>query len=152
MSSFQENQQGDVSLYQTPDDGDIEIKNGIVTMESGLQTAAYLSMFGGNLDDSASGKKDKTWWGNLMESETQFQLRSQTQFLLRSIPATPFNLVRINDAVQSDLKWMIDVGAADEIDVSSMIPSLNKINIKIDISANKENTTLNYSANWGTSF
>ena len=87
-----------------------------------------------------------------METETQFELRSETQFLLRSIPATPFNLVRINDAVQADLKWMIDVGAADEIDVSSSIPGLNKINIKIDISANKQKSTLNYSANWEESF
>ena len=44
-------QQGDVLLFQTIDDGNVEVINGIITMSGGLDTAAYLSLFGGNEED-----------------------------------------------------------------------------------------------------
>ena len=44
-------QQGDVLLFQTVDDGEINIENGVVEMSGGLETAAYLSLYGGNEDD-----------------------------------------------------------------------------------------------------
>ena len=62
-------QQGDVILYQSLNDGEIEIVDGIVTMDGGLQTAVYLSLFGGNIDDAAGFDKRLSWWGNCEEPD-----------------------------------------------------------------------------------
>ena len=48
------NQEGDVLLFQTNDEGDIESIDGVVTMSGGLETMFYLSIFGGNEDDDAT--------------------------------------------------------------------------------------------------
>jgi len=58
-------QQGDVKLFQTTDDGDIYVVNGIVEMSGGLETSAYLSLFGGNEDDDGSDGSPFSWWANL---------------------------------------------------------------------------------------
>ena len=62
-------QQGDVSLFQTNDDGNIEVEGGIVTMGGGLETSAYLSLFGGNEDDDNRTDNPANWWGNIDETD-----------------------------------------------------------------------------------
>jgi len=76
----------DVYLFQTNDDGEICIENGIVSLTGGLDTAAYLSLFGGNEQDDGSQNTSLNYWGNILENDKAFQYRSQTQYLLRSIP------------------------------------------------------------------
>ena len=98
-------QQGDILLFQTVDDGDINVSDGLVEMSGGLGTAAYLSLFGGNEDDDGRKNSTATWWANLNETETTRQYRSETQNLLQAIPAVPANLRRIEDAVRRDLAW-----------------------------------------------
>lgn len=122
-------QQGDVKLFQTPDDGEISIVNGVTEMSGGLETAAYLSLFGGNDNDDGSANSPFSWWGNLSEVDPAKQYRSETQNLLRSLPAIPFNLRRIEDASERDLAWMIPAGVATTIAVTATIPGVNKIRI-----------------------
>ena len=55
---------GDVILRQTQNDGDICVTGGLVAMDGGLSTAAYLSLFGGNFSDDGSQDNPSTWWGN----------------------------------------------------------------------------------------
>jgi hypothetical protein len=50
-------QEGDVHLFQTVNDGDICVVGGLVEMSSGLDTAAYISLFGGNEQDDGT-KRD----------------------------------------------------------------------------------------------
>ena len=57
--------QGDVLLVSTPDDGDIVLEDGLIQDCRNFDTAAYLSLFGGNEDD-LNGKSKETWWGNLI--------------------------------------------------------------------------------------
>ena len=102
-----QNQQGDVKLFQTDNEGDITVRDGVVEMGGGLETAAYLSLFGGNEDDDGLADNPKTWWGNLDEIDPAKQYRSETQNLLRGIPATSGNLRRIEDAASRDLAWFI---------------------------------------------
>ena len=79
-------QQGDVVLFQSLDDGEIVIEGGLATMDGGLQTAVYLSLFGGNEDDDGLAQNPKTWWANLDENQPVLRYRSRLQNLLRSIP------------------------------------------------------------------
>lgn len=131
----------DVLLFQTDDDGEIIVENGIVKLSAGLETSAYLSLFGGDEDGG-------NWWGNIDELDPANQYNSKTQTLLQSIPAIPNNLLRIEDAAKSDLKWFIDKKVASSIEVLASIPALNKIKLVINITANGKESTFEFTENW----
>lgn len=141
------NDQGDVLLYQTNDDGDIIVENGITQMSAGLETSAYLSLFGGNEGDDGSENSTNQWWGNIGELES-YKLRSRTQYLLNTLPATSQNLLRIEKAVASDLEWMITETVASSISVSVSIPGLNRVLIEVSIEADGNPTDFKFYENW----
>ena len=141
-------QQGDVKLFQTTDDGDISVVNGIVEMSGGLETSAYLSLFGGNEDDDGSDGSPFSWWANLDEQDIADQYRSETQNLLQSIPATSNNLIRIQDAAGRDLSWFLTNNVASSIDVEASIPGLNMVRLDITIKAEGEESNFSFTENW----
>jgi len=134
-------QQGDIKLFQTNDNGDITVVNGLVEMSGGLETATYLSLFGGNEDGS-------NWWGNIDELDTADQYRSETQELLKSIPATSGNLIRIKDAVDRDIAWFIDKKIASLTTVTISIPALNRIKIVVTITVQGDESEFEFVENW----
>lgn len=140
-------QQGDVKLYQTTDNGEINVENGTVEMSSGLETAAYLSLFGGNEEDDGREGNPLSWWGNLGE-DSENQYRSRTQHLLRSIPAVPANLRRIEDAAKGDLEWFISSKAASSVTVTATMPGLNKVTLTVDIDAVGDPASFEFTENW----
>lgn len=127
-------QQGDVILFQDLDGGNIEINNGLIEMSGGLQTSVYLSLFGGNDEDNKIDNQEfnKSWWGNLNENEIN-QIRSETQYLLKSLPISSANLRKLELVVQRDLNWMIESNLAKEIKVNATIPNLNMVKLIIQI-------------------
>lgn len=141
-------QQGDVRLYQTPDDGDIDAVNGLIVMNGGLETSAYLSLFGGNVQDDGSQDNPHNWWGNLDETDPALQYRSRTQNLTESLPAVPSNLRRIEEAVKQDLDWMLTSGVASEINVAASMPGLNRVQIDININAIGQESAFTFVENW----
>ncbi len=141
-------QQGDVKLFQTVDDGNFTVENGIVEMSGGLETAAYLSLFGGNEDDAGGSDETFTYWGNFDETEPEKQYRSETQNLLKGIPATTGNLRRIEDAARRDLDWFLSSNVASSVTVAASIPALNRIKFVIDIEADGEESRFEFTENW----
>lgn len=141
----------DVLLFQTPDNGDMEIEGGLVTLTPGLDTAAYLSLFGGNWKDDGSQNNRQTWWGNLNEAEPSKRYRSETQFLLGTIPAIPRNLRRIEDAATRDLQWLLDEPVASSLTVSASLIGLNRVKIEIVIRAEGDESQFSYTENWKAS-
>jgi phage gp46-like protein len=141
-------QQGDVKLFQTNDDGDISVVNGVVEMSGGLETAAYLSLFGGNEDDDGSADSTMRWWGNLSETEASRKYVSETQHLLTAIPAVSANLLRIEDAARRDLNWFITDRIASSVTVRASVPALNRVAISVTIIAQGEESTFNFTENW----
>lgn len=144
-------QQGDVLLFQTDDDGEINVENGIVEMSGGLETAAYLSLFGGNEDDDGRDNNALTWWGNLDEVDPVRQYRSETQHLLQSIPATSGNLRRIEDAASRDLAWFTERNVASSVTVEASIPGINRVKITVNIEAVGEESSFEFVENWKVS-
>lgn len=121
----------DVRLRQENDGGEITIESGLTEMSDGLETSVFLSLFGGNNDDSGlQGDDPKQWWANWNENEPAKQYRSQTQNLLRSLPLNTASLQRIEDAVYSDLSWMTE-SIATRIEVVATIPALNRVRIQL---------------------
>lgn len=141
-------QQGDVKLFQTVDDGEINVDGGIVEMSSGLETSAYLSLFGGNEDDDGSDGNPQEWWGNRGETDSAKKYRSETQNLLQAIPATSGNLKRIEDAAKRDLNWFLVENVASSVEVDVSIPAVNKVNITVNIKAVGEESRFEFVENW----
>lgn len=141
-------QQGDVSLFQTDDEGDITVEGGIVTMSGGLETSAYLSLFGGNEDDDGRADNPANWWANIDEVDTAREYHSETQNLLQALAATTGNLRRIEDAANRDLAWFITSKVASSINVDASIPGINRIKLTIDIEAQGEESSFEFVENW----
>lgn len=123
----------DVRLFQTNDDGDIRFENGQAITSEGLETAVFLSLFGGNeRDGGGEDTEHLQWWGNLIEENDNAKYRSETQHLMRSLPAIPANLLRIKDAGDRDLAWFLST-VAESVEVTVSMPGVNRIRIQIDI-------------------
>jgi phage gp46-like protein len=123
----------DVHLFQTPDGGEISFVAGQAQMNDGLETATFLSLWGGNEDDSGLEADDaKQWWANHSEPDLSRRYRSELQFVLNTLPLLPVNLIRFHDAATRDLAWLAD-SLADSVDVTVTIPALNTIDIGIKI-------------------
>lgn len=140
-------QQGDVLLFPANNDGEIEVEGGIVTMSSGLETAVYLSLFGGNKEDDGSQDTPFQWWGNSDEIPEN-QYRSETQNILQSLPATSLNLKRVKDASKRDLAWFISASVASSVNVEVSIPQLNRVLIEVRINAGGEPSEFKFFENW----
>lgn len=123
----------DVLLRQSNDGGEITAEGGLLLMSDGLETAAFLSLYGGNEDDPGDAENELQWWGNLLETDSARAYRSETQFLLQSLPAIPANLRRIEQAAARDLQWMLDTGTALSVEVEATIPALNRVRINLAI-------------------
>lgn len=144
-------QQGDVVLFQSLDDGDIEVTGGVVTMDGGLQTAAYLSLFGGNEDDDGREKNPRSWWGNLIGDDPNEAQVSRTQYLLRSLAVTSGNLLRVSDAAKNDLAWLVSAGVATSLEVSASIPGLNSVKLTVAVVYQGEDIEFEFVENWKAS-
>lgn len=118
----------DVYLFDTPDGGDITPD---LEIRDGLESAAYLSLFGGNVKDDGREKNPFNWWGNLSENEEQKIYRNRAAFLLRTIPPTPKNLRRIEDAARNDLAWFVDEDYTKELTITATMPKLNHVKLSV---------------------
>lgn len=128
----------DVKLFNTDDGGDIDVTYDTagyfnVTLSAGLETAVYLSLFGGS-----------NWWGNIGEQPAR-QYNSKTEAILSGYPMTTGNLLRLEEAIRADLQWMTATGAATSVDASASIIDANRV--QIDISVNAEDN-ITYILNW----
>ena len=141
-------QQGDVLLQQTNDNGEISVVNGVAAMTGSFETMAYLCLFGGNEDDAGGSDTSKSWWGNLDEIDPDLRYVSETQNLLRSIPAISSNLLKIQAAAERDLAVFTNKSIASSVTVAVSIPALNRVTIAVDIEAVGEESSFKFTENW----
>lgn len=138
----------DVRLFHTDSGGEIDFINGQAVLADGLETAAYLSLFGGAEQDSGSkGDERRQWWGNLGENDPAKTYRSETQYLLRSIPAVPANLRRIEDTALRDLGWLMD-GIASAITTQAGLVAPNRVTITIEVTVNDSRFRFAFTEAW----
>lgn len=121
----------DAKVFHTEDGAEIEIENGQVTLSSGISEAAYFSMFGGNDDDSGAPDDPKQWWGNVEEPDRSRHYRGRTQAALQGVPVASSNLVRIKEAVVSDMEWMVAAEILSQLSVRVSVPRRNWVRILI---------------------
>jgi phage gp46-like protein len=139
----------DVYLFNTPNGGDIEYRNGLAVMSDGLKSACFLSLFGGNEEDSGDeGDDAKQWWGNLIEQDEARQYRSRTQYLLRTLPAIPANRGQLEDAARDDLAWMLEEFATS-VDAEVSLVAPRRVEIEINIEIGESKYTFTFPETWG---
>ncbi len=143
----------ELKLTHTPDGGEIEIINGQLVLSDGIDESVYLSLFGGAEEDSGlQNTESLQWWGNLLDEDPARKYRSETQFLLRSLPATTGNLQLVDDAIGRDLAWMIDSGVAQQITKTLRMTSPKRIEITISLTIDgRQLPRMTFSREWGTS-
>jgi len=96
-------QQGDVLLYQGPDDGDIYVEGGLVEMTQGFDSMLYIVLSGPNEnDDGSEGAYNLQWLGNEDEPEEN-QIRGKFHQLLQQLPITSGNLGTLQAAAIDDI-------------------------------------------------
>lgn len=120
----------DVYLFQTVDDGDINISNGIIELNESPSSAAYISLFGGNMNGSS-------WWGDA-------DLKSETQKFIQSYPPSSGNLLKIEEAILSDLRWMMLPPYSWTVSASASMSTASRVNIVVTING----TVYQYSQEW----
>jgi len=126
--------EGDLLLRDTPDGGDIVIFDGLISSDRALDTAVYLSLFGGNQEDNGKVKNRKTWWGNTLRGVSESQkLVSRFQAIIFGLPMTTKNIMSAEEAAKLDLQWMIDEKLADEILADGRAVSNSRFHLKIQI-------------------
>lgn len=108
--------------------GDIEVMNSIITEDNTLESAVFLSLYGGNLRDSSRPSDDNIqWWGNTV-AEPEEQYRSKFQWTVDNIAITTGTLTQIGQAVRHDLAWI-----EGDIDVSVQLIAVSHIKVIIFI-------------------
>lgn len=134
----------DVYLFDTENGGDVTPD---LETRDGLESAVYLSLFGGNVKDDGREQNEFQWWGNLSENEENKKYRSTAAYLLRTVPPSPKNLRRIENAAKNDLDWFLKAGFTQEIFVTATMPKLNQVKLTV---AMEGIDPLEFRSDWGS--
>lgn len=141
----------DVLLEHTDDGGEVTFVAGQPLTTEGLETAVYLSLFGGNERDSGLDDGDRLqFWGNFSEQDAVRRYRSETQHLVRSLPLTPSHLRRIEDAATSDVQWLVDEGFATGVAAEATMPALNTVKLDLSVEVDGETHSFVFTRTQGT--
>ena len=131
-------QDGDVLLFQTLNAGNISITDGIVQMTQGLETAVYLSLF-----------SPADWFCNEAAETPEERLSSETEAIINNKPQSSKNYQLLVQAIEADLKWLIDNGNANSIEASVSSDGLNRVIIGITIEQDSSSTNISVPVEWG---
>lgn len=124
---------GDVLLVSTPDGGDIVLRDGLIAPCRNFDTAAYLSLFGGNRGD-ADGRPKETWWGNLIPGTERAEwMQSEFGATVEGRPLTAATLRQAAQAAERDLAWTKDEAGADDVSVRLAAESSRRVELAVDI-------------------
>jgi len=141
--------EGDVRLFNTQSGGEINFMNGQPEMANGFDTAIFLCLFGGNVEDDGLSGNKKTWWANYNIDIPHEKYISRLQNLIRGLPLITGNLRRIEEAAKADLEGFIASGVAEKILVTAAIPKLNFLELVAEIiSPSGESSVTRFLINW----
>lgn len=70
-------QRGDILFGTSGDGGEIEITDGLVEMTQAYETAIYLALAGGNIEDTATADTDKKQWMGNEDEPAEYRVRSR---------------------------------------------------------------------------
>jgi phage gp46-like protein len=124
---------------------------GLLEADNAFGTAFYLSLFGGNKADSGKVKNKNTWWGNTLAGVTEKEkVISRFQNAVTAAPMTVKNIKNACESARQDLKWAVDEGIADEINVTGRAEGKNSFRLYVQaLKAGKPVYESDYGVLWG---
>ncbi|HET9954093.1 MAG TPA: hypothetical protein VFQ61_06300 [Polyangiaceae bacterium] len=127
----------DVRLTFTLDGAEISVLGGDIVTDDGLETAVMLSLLGGNEQDSGlESDKRRQWWGNFIEADPARRYRSETLYLLNSLPLIPINAKRVAEAAKRDLSWLVERDIARTLATRGSIAGVDRLLLEIALDVN----------------
>lgn len=112
----------DLSIYETGNGGDIAQKGNDLELVNGLLNQPYLSMFGGNVEQS-HGDQDEfeerverfDFWGNqlLFPNDKQQQFNSEIERAIQEIPVTSQGRFELTQLLKEDLRHLDPAGVVE---------------------------------------
>jgi phage gp46-like protein len=139
MTTISDPYGGDPLIYDIGDGADLNVQGGQPRMSSGLENAAYLSLF-----------VDANWWGNDIDPANPGATGS-THFLplLDGLKLTPSALDDLEAAAALDLAWMTDDGVVKSVDVSASITGIGSVGLELTFTEPDGGTTsVRWKLNW----
>lgn len=142
----------DISILDTTKGGDLEFFKDDIVLTAGLRNNVYLSLFGGNVEESSdrvynTGEKRFDWWGNsvFFENDTKKQFNSRTEKALREVAVTSSGRSIIQNAVIQDLQALTEVA---NIFVAVTLQSVDRIKITITVTEKETGITTELEYLW----
>lgn len=138
----------DIALYETGSGGDFFVENNDLSLSNTLVNNIYISLFGGNIEDSTTGfeiegQLREDWWANslIFSEQKQRQFNSETERILRNAVLNSSGRIEVIRAVENDLKHLKSFA---KILVDTTVLSSNKIVIFVKITSldNEEEKTI----------
>lgn len=127
----------DLSIEDTTRGGDFEFYRSDFVLTAGLRNNVYLSLFGGNIEQSSNkefrtGEERFDWWGNQLffEGDLDRQFNSETEKTLTEVAVDSAGRSVIEAAVLRDLQSLNSVA---DIEVEVTLESIDRIKIKISV-------------------
>lgn len=110
--------------------GDLQQLGNDLAIVYGQENQVYLALFGGDIEGNTNTIIGSGWWGNtlLYGNDTSKQFNSNTERVLNTTALNSGGLVKIQNAVKSDLAYL-----KAKIAVTVTIPSVNMVKIEIRV-------------------
>lgn len=126
-------QQGDVYHYDGPNGGTINMVSGDLEMTTGIESALYDCLFGGNrTDDGSAATVLEQWCGNEGERE-EYRSRGKFQSMLDGRPLTSALIPQLEEAGRSDIVNQMPRAVVKDASVSVYITGPKRIDVSIEV-------------------
>lgn len=126
----------DIGLSLVNNCFDIDLLNGDIKSDDGLETAVIISIFTDRRvtdDDLPDLEESKMgWWGDMFSDIANDQIGSRL-WLLKREKTTTETLRRSEDYIREALNWMLEDGVATNIEVNSAYNEFKHLIATIDI-------------------
>lgn len=115
--------------------GDLQLLGNDLALVYGNENQVYLALFGGNVEQNTpaliTNAQTEDYWGNNLfwPNDPSKQFNSNTERTLNTTALNSAGRITIENAVKSDLKFLVDMGATVTVNVT--IPSVNLVTIMI---------------------
>lgn len=127
------NQQGDMRFYCTTDGGELYFEGGLVE-STVIESAVYLCLMGGNMEDEMTIDTKKYQWMGNEDEEPQNQFRSRFQALIYGRPITSELINTLGEAAALDILDGFN-GYADKVECQVKANSKNNFTVTSKITA-----------------
>lgn len=126
----------DVAILETGNGGDLKIVSNDLAIQNGWGNMPYLALFGGNIEASTIKRVPSQlaydYWANniLWPQDESIQMNSETERTLKNVSLTSAGRIKIQQAVEKDLKFMKEFS---NISVSVSIEGIDRVNITVKV-------------------